>query len=145
MIFAMSGNSFGRFDTHLTHLQRFITFLLIFLLVYVIINSIYMREGCLCIYLINWLFSYPVHGPERIHRGQPIRRLSILSGLSAGVSCLLCNDISVWTAAWISAFWYFVYPDPLFSKELLRRDPCPFQTFVHSVFLLMFFCRIRPV
>lgn len=68
-----------------------------------------------------------------------IRRLSILSGLSAGVSCLLCNDISVWTAAWISAFWYFVYPGPLFSKELLRRDPCPFQTFVHSVFLLMFF------
>ena len=34
MIFAMSGNSFGRFDTHLTHLRRFITFLLIFPLVY---------------------------------------------------------------------------------------------------------------
>ena len=59
MIFAMSGNSFGRFDTHLTHLQRFITFLLIFPLVYVIINLIYMREGCLCIYLINWLLFLP--------------------------------------------------------------------------------------
>lgn len=44
----------------------------------------------------------------------------------------------------VSAFCICI-PMSLFSKELLRRDPCPFQTFVHSVFLLMFFCRIRPV
>ena len=142
MIFAMSGNSFGCFETHLTHLRRFITFLLIFPLVYVIINLIYMREGCLCIYLINWLLFLPGAwsgtDPSRTTNTTPIYTVWT-------ICCLLCNDISVWTAAWISAFWYFVYPDPLFSKELLRRNPCPFQTFVHSVFLLMFFCRIRPV
>ena len=57
MIFAMSGNSFGRFDTHLTHLQRFITFLLIFLLVYVIINLIYIQiNKHTKIFLIQYIY-----------------------------------------------------------------------------------------